>query len=100
MLLPRGGVQRAPNVRFGSQADARGILNECPVSVVTAAAGKVLNWRKLARKPTSPPRLDGSSGCCQSNASLSPADAAMAEGAIPQTMTICHSASAAERRSL
>ncbi len=39
-------------------------------------------------------------GCCQSNRNLSPIDAAMALQGRPQAMRDCHSASAAERRSL
>jgi hypothetical protein len=40
------------------------------------------------------------SGSCQSNAHLSLMSAAIAEYAIPQAMTDCHSTSAAERRCL
>ena len=39
-------------------------------------------------------------GCCQSNANWSPHDGAWAMEATAQFMTACHSANAAERRSL
>ena len=39
-------------------------------------------------------------GCCQSNGQLSPADAGIRNWTLRQPMTVCHSASAAERRAL
>jgi hypothetical protein len=38
--------------------------------------------------------------CCQSDGNLSPIDALLAEVSLPQAISDCHSASAAERRSL
>jgi hypothetical protein len=46
------------------------------------------------------PLCETTGRCCQSNANSSPHDGALAMGAAAQLIRVCHSASAAERRSL
>ena len=74
-------------------------LVACLIAHARAADHKVMRLETVLFMDRAS-RLYEEMGCCQSNRNSSPIGGAVALGARPQAMRDCHSASAAERRSL